>query len=66
MLCATSEQDAPTQLRIIESCTKNDRVKINIKKNEILLINKKNKESNLELFFHREDKRKTDHNVSGY
>ncbi|CAG2248365.1 unnamed protein product [Mytilus edulis] len=50
MLCATSEQDASTQLRIIESCTKNDRVKINSKKNEILLINKKSKELNLELF----------------
>ncbi|XP_063442173.1 uncharacterized protein LOC134722482 [Mytilus trossulus] len=50
MLCATSEQDASTQLRIIESCTKNDRVKINSKKTEILLINKKSKEFNLELF----------------
>ncbi|XP_063436501.1 uncharacterized protein LOC134717932 [Mytilus trossulus] len=50
MLCATSEQDASTQLCIIESCTKNDRVKINSKKTEILLINKKSKEFNLELF----------------
>ncbi|CAG2225453.1 unnamed protein product [Mytilus edulis] len=45
-----TKHDASTQLRIIESCTKNDRVKINSKKTEILLINKKSKELNLELF----------------
>ncbi|CAC5367012.1 unnamed protein product [Mytilus coruscus] len=32
MLCAGSEHDATIQLRIIENCTKNDRVKINSKK----------------------------------
>ncbi|CAG2190405.1 unnamed protein product [Mytilus edulis] len=44
-----TKHDASTQLRIIESCTKNDRVKINSKKTEILLINKRAK--NLTLNF---------------
>ncbi|VDI79955.1 Hypothetical predicted protein [Mytilus galloprovincialis] len=65
MLCATSEQDASIQLRIIESCTKNDRVKINSKKTEILLINKKNTESNLELF-NEKISEKTNHKASEY
>jgi len=42
--------DSFTQLRIIEHCTSNDRVKINSKKTKILQINKKNKELNLTLF----------------
>ena len=50
MLCTGSEHDAFTQLRIIEHCTSNDRVKINSKKTEILQVNKKNKELNLKLF----------------
>ena len=50
MLCGGSEHDAFTQLRIIEHCTSNDRVKINSKKTEILQVNKKNKELNLKLF----------------
>ena len=50
MLCAGCEHDAFTQLRIIEHCTSNDRVKINSKKTEILQVNKKNKELNLKLF----------------
>ena len=39
MLCAKSEQEAQTQLYIIEQCTSNDRVKINSKKTEIIRIN---------------------------
>ena len=50
MLCAGSEHDAFTQLRIIEHSTSNDRVKINSKKTEILQVNKRNKELNLKLF----------------
>jgi hypothetical protein len=50
MLCTGSEHDAFTQLRIIEHCTSNDRVKINSKKTEILQVNEKNKELSLKLF----------------
>ncbi|CAG2250061.1 unnamed protein product [Mytilus edulis] len=57
MLCAGSEHDASTQLRIIENCTKNDRVKINSKKTEILMINKKNKDINLQLFNEKIDEK---------
>ncbi|VDI36138.1 Hypothetical predicted protein [Mytilus galloprovincialis] len=57
MLCAGSEHGASTQLRIIENCTKNDRVKINSKKTEILLINKKNKDINLQLFNEKIDEK---------
>ncbi|VDI42011.1 Hypothetical predicted protein [Mytilus galloprovincialis] len=57
MLCAGSEHDASTQLRIIENCTKNDRVKINSKKNEILMINKKNKDINLQLLNEKIDEK---------
>ena len=39
MLYAKSEQEAQTQLFIIEQCTSNDRVKINSKKTEIIRIN---------------------------
>ena len=39
MSCAISEQEAQTQLYIIEQCTSNDRVKINSKKTEIIGIN---------------------------
>ena len=39
MLCAKSEQEAQTQLYIIEQCTSDDRVKINSKKTEIIRIN---------------------------
>ena len=39
VLCAKSEQEAQTQLYIIEQCTSNDRVKINSKKTEITRIN---------------------------
>ena len=39
MLCAESEQEAQTQLYIIEQRTSNDRVKINSKKTEIIRIN---------------------------
>ncbi|VDI32111.1 Hypothetical predicted protein [Mytilus galloprovincialis] len=57
MLCAGSEHDASTQLHIIENCTKNDRVKINSKKTEILMINKKNKDINLQLFNEKIDEK---------
>jgi hypothetical protein len=39
MLCAKSEQEAKTQLYIIEQRTSNDRVKIKSKKTEIIRIN---------------------------
>ena len=39
MLYDKSEQEAQTQLYIIEQCTSDDRVKINSKKTEIIRIN---------------------------
>jgi hypothetical protein len=39
MLYAKSEQEAQTQLFIIEQCTSNDRVKIKSKKTENIRIN---------------------------
>ena len=56
LLCAKSEQEAQTQLYIIEQRTSNDRVKIKSKKTEIIRIND-NKAKNKPLTLFKETTR---------